>query len=249
MKRMLAILKEINASLGKIDFFFVWLKTLVLYTLCTLTLFLIRVSVWYAVIPAAAYFFSSVAVQARMDRVRRIEERFPELNEKLRTARDYKDRDSLVLDSLEEDVVSDLKHVELSAFVSQINVWILVLALIASVSGTLYLSSSGMKIIDFSDVMKAARESLAQPENQTLEEGQFTSSEESFMQVGDEKIAVEITPVGSDLDFREVGDPSSSVFSTSFPQETFISSGAAYESEFTEDQQMLIKRYFERRRT
>ncbi|MDO8480591.1 MAG: hypothetical protein Q7S65_02110 [Nanoarchaeota archaeon] len=248
MKRMPAILKEINFSLSRIDFFFVFLKTLVLYTLCTLTLFLIRVSVWYALIPAAAYFFSSVAVQTRFDRVRRIEDRFPELNEKLRTARDYTDRESQVLDSLEEEVVSGLKQVHLSAFVPQINIWILVLALIASVSGTLYLSSSGMKIIDFSDVIKAARESLAQPDNQTIEEGQFTGTEESFMQVGEEKIAVEITPVGSELDFSEVTDPSGAAFSASFPKETFISSGAAYESEFTEDQQMLIKRYFERRR-
>lgn len=248
MKRMRSVLREINASLGKIDFFFVMLKTLVLYTLSTLLLFLIRVPVWYALIPAAAYFCSSIAVHTRIDRVRRIEERFPQLNEKLRTARDYKDRDSLVLDSLEEDVVSDLKGVQLSAFVPQIHVWILVLALVASVSATLYLSSSGVKLLDFSDVMKAARESLAAPENETIQEGQFTSNEESFMQVGDEKIAVEITPVGSDLDFNEVSDPQGAVFSTSFPKETFISSGAAYESEFTEDQQLLIKRYFERRR-
>ncbi|MBS3106591.1 hypothetical protein J4419_02930 [Candidatus Woesearchaeota archaeon] len=248
MKRMNSILREINASIGRIDFFFVLLKTLVLYTLCTLTLFLVRVSIWYALIPAAAYFFSSIAVQARFDRVRRIEERFPDLNEKLRTARDYKDRESMVLDSLEDDVVTGLKQVELKAFLPQINVWILVLALIFSVSATLYLASSGVKILDFSDVMDAARESFNQANEEEIQEGQFTGTEESFMQVGEEKIAVEITPIGSELDFSEVTDPQAT-FSTSFPKEAFISSGAAYESEFTEDQQLLIKRYFERRRT
>src|SRR3989338_2145246 len=248
MKRMNSILREINASIGRIDFFFVLLKTLVLYTLCTLTLFLVRVSIWYALIPAAAYFFSSIAVQARFDRVRRIEERFPDLNEKLRTARDYKDRESMVLDSLEDDVVTGLKQVELKAFLPQINVWILVLALIFSVSATLYLASSGVKILDFSDVMDAARESFNQANEEEIQEGQFTGTEESFIQVGEEKIAVEITPIGSELDFSEVTDPQAT-FSTSFPKEAFISSGAAYESEFTEDQQLLIKRYFERRRT
>ena len=36
-------------------------------------------------------------------------------------------------------------------------------------------------------------------------------------------------------------------FSVAFPKDVFISSSVAYKNEFTEEQQALIKRYFERK--
>ena len=50
-----------------------------------------------------------------------------------------------------------------------------------------------------------------------------------------------------DFDFNDVRESGDYDFSTSFPKDVFISTGASYEEEFTEEQQMLIKRYFEKK--
>jgi hypothetical protein len=250
MKRIGKILAEIETSIKQIDLFWVILKTLVLLTISYLLLFIIGVDPFYAFIPAAVYLLSSVFVESRIDNLSRVENRFKQLDEKLRTARDNRQKDNIVLDSLEEDIVENLKDVRISAFFSYSRLIVLVFLLVFSVATSLYLSSQDIKIIELDALLEEARKRMTMDEEEEdIENIDFTSTEESIMEVGNERIEVEINPVGMEFDFSDETEEADYDFSTSFPRDVFISSGASYEDDFTEEQQMLIQRYFDKKRT
>jgi hypothetical protein len=247
MKYIQKALEEINRALRGIDIFLILIKSLVLLVVFYLFFFIFEVDTYYAFIPAFVYFVSSIFVEIRIDQVRKLEKKFPRLNEKLITARDYKNRDNVVLDALEQDILQNLKKAPISSFLSLPRTYIMVFLLILSVGSSLYIASQDKRLIDFNEVMRDAVKRFEKQEEERPEEGMFEQKEASIMEVGNERVEVEINPVGMDFDFNDVTEDADYEFSTSFPKDIFISSGASYEEEFTEEQQELIRRYFERK--
>ncbi|MCK5282988.1 MAG: hypothetical protein KAK00_06270 [Nanoarchaeota archaeon] len=248
MKRIKNALKEIDVSLKNIDMFLIFIKALVLLMVSFLLLFIIGVKSYYAFVPAIIYFVSSVFVEARIDHIRRVENKYSKLNEKLITARDYQDEDNLVLDELEHDIVRDLHEVKLSSFLSYSKIFVMIFLLIISVISSLFIASKDIRLVDLDIILQDAMRRLAIEEEEAQKELDFNQGEAAIMEVGDERIEVEINPVGIDFDFNDVTETGEYEFSTAFPRDVFISSGAAYESEFTEEQQALIKRYFDKKK-
>ncbi|MBD3164360.1 hypothetical protein GF323_04115 [Candidatus Woesearchaeota archaeon] len=247
MKKAKKALKEIEVSMRRIDMFVIIIKTLVLLMVSYLFLFILGIRQYYAFIPAFVYFISSLFIEARTDRLRRVEAKYQELDERLRTAKDYRDRDNSILKALEEEIIEKLRTVSMDSFFSMARTIILLLLLVVAVTSSLYISSEDIKLIDFNDVIDAAVKRFTQDDAEEQEEVNFGGSEESIMEVGNERIEVEINPVGMDFDFDELTEEGEYEFSTSFPKDVFISSGASYEEEYTEEQQILIKKYFEKR--
>lgn len=244
---MTKALKEIESLLKGVDLIQIVLKALVILSLGYLFLFMLGIKGYYAFVPAMVYFISSLFVEVRIDPVKKVERKYPELNEKLRTARDYQHDDSAVLNALETDIVKNLKDVKLSSFFSITAVFLLTFLLLLAVTSSLYIASQNIRLIDFDRFVDDAMKRFDREDEQNPEEITFEQSEESIMEVGNEKIEVEINPVGMDFDFNDVSESEDYEFTTSFPKDIFISSGASYEQEFTEEQQELIKRYFERK--
>lgn len=247
MKRIGDVLKEIESSIRQLDISLMILKALVLLMVAYLFFFVIGIEPYYGFVPVIIYFVSSVFVETRIDKIKKVEMKYEHLNEKLRTARDYREKENPILEELDREIIRDVGEVRLSSFFSFSRLLILIFLLIFSVSLSLYIASKDIRWMDFDIMMQEAMKRF-QIEEEIKEEMDFTGGEESIMQVGNERIEVEINPVGIDFDLNEVSDEGEYEFSTSFPREVFIASGAAYESEFTEEQQALIKRYFEKKK-
>ncbi len=247
MKKVKKALKEINTSLRKVDIFLTIVKSLVLLSFCYLLLYIVGINPYYALVPCAVYFFSSLILESRIDFLRRVEMQFKDLLWQLRTARDYQNKENIVLDELEEDILFSLKKVTLSSFLPFSKVVILLFLLIVSVSSFTYLASEDIQVIDFDSVIQNAAKRFDAQEEKESEEGEFTGGEVSVMEVGNERVEVEINPVGIDFDFNDVSREAEYDFSVAFPKDVFISSGTAYKSEFSDEQQALIKRYFDKK--
>ena len=247
MKYIKSAISEINRSLRFVDIYLILIKSLVLLVVFYLFFFIFEVDTIYAFIPAFIYFVSSIFVEIRIDQVKKLEKKFPHLNEKLITARDYVDKDNVVLNALEQDILQNLKKVSISSFMSVSRTYIMIFLLILSVGSSLYISSQDKRLIDFNDVVQDAIKRFERQDEEQPEEGLFEQTEASIMEVGNERVEVEINPVGMDFDFNDVTEDQEYEFTTSFPKDIFISSGASYEETFTEEQQELIRRYFERK--
>lgn len=248
MKKIKAIIRELERSLGRMEVFILLLKTLVILMVFYLFLSIISIEPYYAFIPAFIYFISSLVIEARLDKLKIVEKKYNFLNEKLITARDYQNKDNSILDNLEEEIITGLKEVEVSRFFQYSTMLLMVFLLVLIVSSSLFMASEGIKVVDFNGLIKDAIKRFNQQENETIEAADFTGGRESIMQVGNERLQVEIKPVGMDINFNEPTETADYDFSTSFPKEVIISSGAAYENEFSEEQQVLIKRYFEKKK-
>ena len=153
MRHITKILKEIEQSLRQVDLFVITLKTVLLLAVLTVVLLIFDLPVLLALIPALVYLFSSLFVEGHIDHVKILEKKFGKLREKVITARDYKEKDNAVLESLEEDIISNLKIVQLSRFLDFAKVTTLVIILVIMVSISLYISSKEVRLVNFNELM------------------------------------------------------------------------------------------------
>ena len=247
MKKINDVLLEIDASLRKVDLFFLVTKSLVILFACYFLLYIVGIPPYFSLIPAFVYFFSTFGVQSRIDYARRVELAYPGLDEKLRTARDYKDADNIVLASLEQDILEQLKGVRLSRFFSYPKALALIVVLVLSVSVSVFIASQNLQFLHVNQFVDDAMRKFSDQDQDAVEEGDFTGGAVSVLEVGDERLEVEINPVGLDFDFNEISSPENYEFSTSFPEEVFLAGGASSDSEYTEEQQAIIRRYFDKK--
>jgi hypothetical protein len=212
-------LKEIESSIKKLDIFLVVINSLVILMVTYFLLFLIGLNPYYGIIPSVVYLFSSIIIIDRLDNLKKVENKYSGLKHELTTARDYQDKENIVLDSLENEILERLRKTKVSDFFPYKRTMIFTIILILSVTFSLIIASNDIKVLDFDNLVQEAIKNMEKQNNESQEEINFISGETSIMEVGNERIEVEINPVGMDLDFNEVEEDSSYEFSVSFPKD------------------------------
>ena len=252
MKLFINAIKEINRTLEFLIIFESILNAVIFFLAVYFLLSLVNLYPILAIIPTLVYVGIRLYVNSKSDKRLIVESKYAPLKEKLRTAADNMDKDNPVVDELEEDVMSDLKNVSLSSFIHTKGVSYKIFAAIA-LSFIIVLSTTlNLYIVDLSSFLSNLPDALdnigsKRSANSLL--GETNESEDIYGEnklavLGDKPIDIRIRPVNYEVNVREEGDVEKKQFDEIFPKDVNIEQASALEEKIPEEQQELVKNYF-----
>tara|TARA_Y100000310_G_scaffold339689_1_gene433175 strand:- start:1903 stop:2715 length:813 start_codon:yes stop_codon:yes gene_type:complete len=266
MKNFIKVIKDIDFNFNNITLFTNLLNSVIIFLVCFLILTLFRYNIFYSIIPSGLYFLISTATRLRKKHYLDIENAYPSLYEKLRTAVDHhKDVDNPIVNELKKEVTRSLKTVSIGTFFASRAVSYKILSSILISFLIVFLAVNGIHF-DFSKFIenlnnndKPAKYAFLTGNESGDDEGTAmdiraaggTASDDIYgeqvvAQLGMDKLDLVIKPSSYEVNLGEVEDPERMDFPDIFPDEIFSSSAESYEENIPKDQQDLVKNYFEK---
>jgi hypothetical protein len=247
-------LHELKKTVFQITFSVCWLDCLIVFMLCLLVLKLVSVDWYLSIIPAVIY--AIIHIRSHVKKATGfayIEEKIPELKEKISTVADNLSRDNPVIEELNKDVLTGMHLIRTSYFFSfsRLTRELLTLAILAFlVTGV---SAYDVKFIDFNKVIDDVGDLRVfkgkYDINADLLEYEENLSEDiygdkSVAILGNEELKLQINPVLSDVDISKIEDPRERTFRSSMPKEISAQTDASFEDSIPKDYQKIVKNYF-----
>ena len=249
--------KESIQELHNIMSYFIILNTLLTAIVFFLVLYLVLVLFNFfphiAFFPALVYFFIKVYLELSKKKEEDVEQHYPILNEKLRTAVDNIDVENTMVEALQQEVEGEMKDVTASSFASTRHMLYKSASLIGLAFVIIIIASINFQIYDVKGFIEGASFlpdlgdlfDFSKLTQETVpEEDETIFSDEAVITLGGEQINVQIKPIGFEVDLREVSEGASYEFGETFPKEVFFTSGGTYEENIPKEHAELIKNYF-----
>jgi len=256
MKKFNKVLKEINFTFSNIILFNSFLNALLIFLVIYIVLSLFDFYQAYALVPAALYFIISLYKGIMEKHLITVEKKYPLLNERLRTARDNIRLENPVVDELKEDIIRDIKKVEVASFFNQKKQSYKILLSIVLCFLIIFSAQFDLSF-NFKDAANTAVDFIygigdnnSGDGKQGLERIASSGTSESVFgdaqiaQMGEEILDVVIKPAGYEINLDDVKETEKRDFEELFPDDVFIETSDVYEEKIQEDQQELVKAYF-----
>lgn len=252
MKTFIKVVKEINNTLNFLIIFETALNAAIFFLVVYLLLSLINLYPILAVIPAAVYFAARTYANSKADKRVIVENKYAPLKEKLRTAADNIKEENPVVNELHEEVIYDLKNVGLSSFINTRQVSYKILATILLSFAIVFATTLNLYIVDLNKFLGTipdtlSKLSLKRSTNTPIGEVNESSDiygDSKLAVLGDQEIDIRIRPVNYEVSVREEGDVEQKQFDEIFPSQVDIKQSSAYEENIPQEQQELVKNYF-----
>jgi hypothetical protein len=251
MKNFIKAVKEINSTLGFLVMFGVILNATIFFLVVYFLLSLVNLFPIIAIIPAIIYFILRYKADSKSDKRKTVESKYEPLKEKLRTAADNVNKDNPVVNELEEEVVQELKHVGLSSFIQTKEVSYKIFGVILLSFAIVLATTLNLYIVDLSEFLSGLPDVLVgiskRADNRVL--GEVNESNDIYGKgklavLGDEEIDIRIKPASYEVNVREEGDFEQKQFDEIFPSEIGVEQSSAFEERIPEEEQELVKSYF-----
>ncbi len=257
-KPFFKLLREINITFGNIILFSNILSAIIIFLLVYLLLALIKFHPIIAIVPAVFYLIIDSYIRIRKKHYREVEEAYPILNEKLRTAADNLYTENIIVNELQREIITDVKNVKISAFINQRSTSYKILACIILCFAILFVSTFNIGFDIKLLVEKPTVYKYMQGGNQTGNGGEFGdervagegTSEEIFgepevAELGQELFDFSISASGYEINLDDIKDVEKKEFQELFPgTDSIFTSSAVYEENIPKEQQILVKNYF-----
>jgi len=251
MKNFIKAVKEINSTLNFITVFDLLLNSAIFFLVVYFLLSLVNLFPMFAIVPVAVYFVLRLAVKSRRDKRKMVESKYEPLKEKLRTAVDNIREENPVVNELEDDVMHDLKHVGLSSFIQTKQVMLKIFSVIILSFAIVFATEMGFYIVDLNEFLSNVPDFLdgisRRADNVMLgeiNESQGIYGKSKLAVLGNEEIDIRIKPTNYEVNVREEGDVEQKQFDEIFPREVAVEQASAFEEKIPEEQQELVKSYF-----
>lgn len=252
MKTFIKVVKEINNTLNFLIIFETALNAAIFFLVVYLLLSLINLYPILAVIPALVYFAARMYANSKRDKRVIVENKYAPLKEKLRTAADNIDKENPVVDELQEEVIYDLKNVGLSSFISTRQVSYKIFATILLSFAIVFATTLNIYIVDLNKFLgeipdALSKLSLKRSANTPIGEVNESSDiygDGKLAVLGDQQIDIRIKPINYEVSVREEGEVEQKQFDEIFPSQVDIKQSSAYEENIPQEQQELVKNYF-----
>ena len=258
MRSFVHVAEELRTALGKVIFFPGFLNAFLILLTGMLILSVIDFHPWLAFFPFLYYLLFRLPKRNRINRIRLVEKKYPDLDEKLRTAVDHAKEEGIVIDELHQEVASDLQSVSTAAFFPRGETTYKTALCVLLCVAILVFASLNLPIDDIkSKIRNAAEDALnsvgagGSTNFLTKNAGAGAGNpdiygEKSLAQLGNRQLEVEIHPASFDLSLRNARDAENKPFDNQkeFPTDIGLSSASTYEENIPKEQQEIVKKYF-----
>lgn len=154
MKDFHRVIREVNLVINSIVIFDKLLDALIVFLSVYLFSMVIGIFPLYALIPAAMFFIITVYLDFDKSKALMVEQKYPQLNERLRTAFDNVQLENDIVSDLEADVTADMKKVKVSSFIDTKKTTYKSSAIVGLCFVILLLSALGVHFLDIRAVVK-----------------------------------------------------------------------------------------------
>jgi len=247
-------LGELKRALIEINALTWILDTLVVFLVFELIFFLLTLPWYYAFVPAGIYVLFHAYRGRKNLTYHYVEEKVPELKEQLITAADNLDKEYEIVESLNKDVLKNMKKTMTSYFFSfgKLTRELLLLFVVSFL--IIGASAYNVRFLDTHEAIEEIKNYKAFQDydvNEVLleyEEGDPTADdiygEKSIAELGNEQLMLELNPILSDADISKTKEPEHRKFRSTVPTEIAASTDASYEESIPKGYQKIVKSYF-----
>ena len=227
--QIVAAIREIKNTLSSITLLSCFLDALLVLLLSVITLMLISVEWYWAIIPFIIYFYIHYKNGKKQLSLAFVEEKTPELKEELRTSADNLDKDNEIVMALHEEVLAKMRRIKVSDFIDfkKISRRMFVISILCFL--ILIFSAFNVSFIDINDLLdqitQEQEETKSPYEEEIPEEenragaGGSIFGEESIAELGAEELNLQINPVLSEIDINDVSDAKEKEFKKDYFEE------------------------------
>ncbi len=263
MKHFQDAITEVRSTLAKLLVFEAALNAILVFLIAFLLLSIFNLPLIYPIAVAALYFFIYVRNKSKLSKIRMVEQKYSNLNEKLRTAAEYTNEENRVINSLHSEVLQDLRNVQESSFISEKKLFTKTGVIIALCFLIFLLSPVTLGILDFNlnllDNKAEAASELPIGGGESQSKIRYTIGSEgagltkigediygtaSIAKIGDEEVKIRIKPAGTELSIRQIQEAEPIDFSESYPSEVHAVAARSFEEEIPKEDLQLVRDYF-----
>ncbi len=251
------LIKEIDFTFNLIIFFFVLIRTCIVFIISFLVITVFIPQWWLAFIPAIIYFAREKKSKGKINKLREIEKKYPALQDRLRTAKDNPDEGNVFIFDLHKEVLEKIREVNSSTFFNKKRAKndIILLCTIALI--TILIAPWNIHLFDFSldpsdlsnfnlrDLFDRNRKNNGLAE----EEGGLGVNEDIFgdksvANLGNKELELTISAGSSDIDIREVRETEDLGFEALYPEDLGATASASFEEQIKKEDQEIVKNYY-----
>ncbi len=248
---------EVNFGFKNIIIFFTLLRAIIVFLISFLIVITIGLSWIVALIPTIIYLVTLYKKNNSINKFKEIEMRYPELNERLRTAVDNLDESNMFVYDLHLDVAKLIKEVRMSEFFNKerakkdifvIAFLSIIIILIAPLNIHLFDLSldSGVEQWNLPSILnKIYKDVIGYGEGEGgIGENEDIYGKKSIAMLGNKEIEIQISSSNSEIDIRNIKDVQPATFEAAYPQEITAVGAQSFQEQIPRDQQELVKNYY-----
>lgn len=260
MRNFKKVLNEINFSLNRFVIFQELLTSILIFLGFYIFFSFIRfdfIDPAYAAIPAGIYLGVELFYRIKRDKLMLVESKFAFLNEKLRTASDNLHADNEIVESLQDEIVNDLKKVDAGAFLDLKHTSLKIGAILALCFLIIFLNTFHLRglninvddlIRDSNNVILTKGEGPADMSAGGMSDvpaDEDIFGMENVAKLGDEELNLGVKTLGYEVNVRDVKEAEKRDYDEMFPTgDVMATSASAYEEDIPKEDQEIVNTYF-----
>lgn len=236
-----------------LNFFDSVLTGIAAFSISYIFIYFYRLKYYFSIIIAIVFFIRSFYKKTKQNKILLLEEKYPDLKERLRTSFDYKSRSNPVIDSLHNDIAIMMRKIDVNAYLSSKKLAIKVFVICLSLSSVLYMASIGMDVLeikvrvensDFYRRAGAVVDSIFEKRDEILDRPWL--KDPRLLDLGNKENNVSIDTYNTELDITDITEPEKNDYGGHYPEEIKGAAEEIYEEGIPEEHKQVIKEYFKK---
>lgn len=246
---IIRVLKELRNILTEIAIIDNCLYAIVVFLLFAFIFGLVKIPWYYALIPLLIALIRTVTKSMKAANYRTVEEKFPSLNEKLRTVADNIEKDNEVLQELEKDVLLKVKDVKTSYFMPFGSLTKRLGTIVLLSYAIIFAAALNFHLFDFNEaVIKNGNMGFLKTGGYILADFSGNDSsiygDPSLAELGPDEIQIQLSKDVSDIDLSQIEDVKEKEFKESYPSEVYAKTGSGYEDDIPKSYREIVRNYY-----